>query len=144
MDEAFASDMLETCQRLLEDGEVRVRWAVSAEGKGVWVGLGGRGTGGALSAALLPAAVSGRMPAQCIQEMRRLPVQVGELLRTLSERLGIEVWERMRECLLASIHSNFDRDAAEPSGQLPQQDVGSGGLPFCLPSVCTSISACTA
>ncbi|KAL4425118.1 hypothetical protein ABPG77_008223 [Micractinium sp. CCAP 211/92] len=77
VDDGFASDMLETCQRLLEDDEVRVRWAV------------------------------------------------GELLRTLSERLGIQVWERMSDCVLASIHRNFDRDAAEPSGQLPQQDAGS-------------------
>ena len=46
-------------------------------------------------------------------------MQVGELLRTLCELLGIAVWERMRGCLLHSIHSNFDRDASEPSGQLP-------------------------
>jgi hypothetical protein len=68
--------MLATCQRLLEDGEVRVRWAV------------------------------------------------GELLRALCGVAGIAVWERTRGCLLESIHRNFDRDSAEPSGQLP--DAGSG------------------
>ncbi|PSC73633.1 ARM repeat-containing [Micractinium conductrix] len=74
---AFAADMIATCQRLLEDSEVRVRWAV------------------------------------------------GELLRTLCEQLGIRVWEETRECILQSIQINFERDATEPSGQLPGADIGS-------------------
>lgn len=73
-----------------------------------------------------------------------LAAQVGELLRTLSERLGIQVWERMSDCVLASIHRNFDRDAAEPSGQLPQQDAGSGGALARLLHSCTRECACTA
>ncbi|KAI7841245.1 hypothetical protein COHA_005082 [Chlorella ohadii] len=75
-DTAFGEDMIAACQRLLEDPEVRVRWAV------------------------------------------------GELLRALCQQLGIAVWEQMQATILESIHRNFERDATEPSGQLPQ-DVGS-------------------
>ena len=53
---------------------------------------------------------------------------MGELLRTLCQQLGITVWEQMQGCLLESITRNFDRDATEPSGQLP--DVGSGGCSY--------------
>lgn len=73
--------MTATCQRLLEDPEVRVRWAV------------------------------------------------GELLRALCEQLGISVWEKVQACVLESITRNFDRDAAEPSGQLPDHGSGAGSLP---------------
>ena len=55
--------------------------------------------------------------------------QMGELLRTLCQQLGITVWEQMQGCLLESITRNFDRDATEPSGQLP--NVGSGGCSCC-------------
>lgn len=83
-DAAFVDDMLATCQRLLEDGEVRVRWAV------------------------------------------------GELLRALCGVAGIAAWERTRDSLLESIRRNFDRDSAEPSGQLPDSGSGAGGgFPGC-------------
>ena len=78
VDERFAADVTAACCALLEDREVRVRWAV------------------------------------------------GETLRALCQAQGIAVWEATCPTILASIHANFERDAAEPSGQLPDPGVGSG------------------
>ena len=62
---------LRACTQLLEDSEVRVRWAV------------------------------------------------GDTLRIVSGLLGVVVWEHMKEPILASIQTNFDRDTSEPSSRLP-------------------------
>ena len=58
---AFQAAMLQACSALLEDSEVRVRWAV------------------------------------------------GELLRALSETMGITVWDQMEERIISSIMENFVR-----------------------------------
>lgn len=58
-DGPFMENAIQACIDLLEDREVRVRWAV------------------------------------------------GDLLRALSERLGIHVWVRTEHAILGSIHKNF-------------------------------------
>lgn len=115
-DAALAADMTATCQQLLEDSEVRVRWAVSGRP------CGPAGTGLAVVEregewwAWVPWRESRCMAwrrlqptdaAHCIDPSRlalprrprlapRLPRQVGELLRTLCEQQGIAVWEQVR------------------------------------------------
>jgi hypothetical protein len=70
-EDTFDDATTAVCTSLLEDPEVRVRWAV------------------------------------------------GELLHALAQRDGAACWDRAVPAILASIRANFDRDAAEPSGQLP-------------------------
>lgn len=119
--------MLATCRLLLEDREVRVRWAVS--------GLVGLGTEGWWRCSISTQPLTAwRMQLRCrfnrsflLRSTRPSHVsQVGELLRTLCQQLGIAAWEQVQGCILESIQRNFERDSTEPSGQLP--DVGSGAL----------------
>ncbi len=116
VDTAFGEDMIAACQRLLEDPEVRVRWAVSAVRRafgGLFVGMRGLGIATAarpplarqqmqlteLQVPAVPPSVCtcpACSPSCCNALPCPLPLQVGELLRALCQQLGIAVWEQMQ------------------------------------------------
>lgn len=89
------------CQRLLEDREVRVRWAVSADGA---CSRGEMPLRHQVLRRVCPTPL--QLPPhcdaaclQCLLTVVRPPLwllQVGELLRALCQQLGISVWEQMQ------------------------------------------------